>query len=329
MKSSKTLILIVIAGLIGLLYFPIYYANAQEKPEGYPERQIELILGAGAGGGTDIFSRTIAIGARRILKVPMVVINIPAAGGAECMAELQSRPADGYTLMAINPVQIIAYVMKRSPFGPDSFAPIINCQRDVLMLLVRAKSPFQSIDDLLKYARENPRKLTIGGTGAGGFDEVMSALFAKAAGVQTKYIPFDSGSEMHSQLLGGHIDAMLDEPGPTASLLDANKIRVLLAFAEDRLKAFPEVPSSVERGWDITLGAWRGIAAKAGTSPKIIAYLHQVFKKSMEHRAYQAIEKSSYLHLRPGYLTPEQFKQLLEKELEVYSNTLKDLGYIK
>lgn len=326
MRSRSVWVVMVVFLLV---CFISQYGAAQEKPKDYPKRQVEFLVGAGPGGGTDIFARTISIEARRLLGVPLVVLNLPAAAGAEAVAELQKRPSDAHTLMAINPVQIITHVTKTSPFGPDAFEPIINCQRDVLTLLVRAESPFKTLDSLLDYARQNPSKLTVGGTGAGSFDEVMSALFAKAAGIRTKYIPFDSGSEMIAQLLGGHIAAILDEPGPVAPLLESGKVRMLLAFAEKRLNPFPEVPSSVERGWDVTLGAWRGIAAKKGTSPEIVAYLHNVFKRSMAAPAYKAVEKASHLELLPGYMTPEQFKQLMNKELEIYTNALKELGYVK
>jgi putative tricarboxylic transport membrane protein len=342
-RREKRLIgsLVAIFFLAGILF--AVGAQAQEKPADYPKRKIEWNLWYGPGGGTDIFSRTIGIPARRGLRpAPLVIINIPGAAGANGMIYTMEQPADGYTITSIGNDLPINDVLKRAkfkgkPLTIDDFVPIIRCQYDTATIQVSAKKskstgkPFKDIKDLIKYAKSNPGKVTIGGTGSAGFDEVVVAMFMKAGGIKAKYVPFDSAGKMHAQVLGGHIDAMFEEFGSTISLLEKGDINALVVFKEDRVKdkRFAKIPTAPELGWDVTLGRWRGIGAKAGTPPDRIGYLHQVFKKAMGHSVYKNMEKNLLLDLRPGYMGPKELDVLIKKEKETFSRVLMDLGYLK
>ena len=329
--------------LVGILFVAGGQAAGIKKPADYPKRKIEWNLWYGPGGGTDIFSRTIGIPARRYLKpAPLVIINIPGAAGANGMIYTMEQPADGYTITSIGNDLPINDVLKRAkfkgkPLTINDFVPIIRCQYDTATIQVSAKKskskgkPFKNIKDFVKYAKANPGKVSIGGTGSAGFDEVVVVMFLKAAGIEAKYVPFDSAGKMHAQVLGGHIDAMFEEFGSTISLLEKGDIKALVVFTEERVKdkRFAEIPVAPELGWDVTLGRWRGIGARAGTSPERIEYLHQIFKKAMGHSLYKSMEKTRLLDLRPGYMGPKELAGLIKKEKETFSSVLKDLGYVK
>jgi putative tricarboxylic transport membrane protein len=344
-RRDKRLIgsLMTLFFLIGILFAAGAQAADIKKPADFPKRKIEWNLWYGPGGGTDIFSRTIGIPARRYLSpAPLVIINIPGAAGANGMIYTMEQPADGYTITSIGNDLPINDVLKRAkfqgkPLTIDDFVPIIRCQYDTATIQVSAKKSksqgkaFKNIKDFVKFAKDNPGKVTIGGTGSAGFDEVVVAMFLKAAGIEAKYVPFDSAGKMHAQVLGGHIDAMFEEFGSTISLLEKGDIKALIVFKEDRVKdkRFSKIPSAPELGYDVTLGRWRGIGAKAGTPPDRIEYLHQVFKKAMGHSVYKNMEKNLLLDLRPGYMGPKELAELIKKEREAFSNVLKGLGYIK
>lgn len=335
--------LVALFFLVGILFVAGAQAADIKKPADYPKRKIEWNLWYGPGGGTDIFSRTIGIPARRHLKpAPLVIINIPGAAGANGMIYTMEQPADGYTITSIGNDLPINDVLKRAkfkgrPLTIDDFVPIIRCQYDTATIQVSSKKshskgkPFKNIKDFVKYAKANPGKVTIGGTGSAGFDEVVVASFLKAAGIETKYVPFDSAGKMHAQVLGGHIDAMFEEFGSTISLLEKGDIKALVVFKEDRVKdkRFSKIPVAPELGWDVTLGRWRGIGARAGTPPDRIEYLHQIFKKAMGHSIYKSMEKTRLLDLRPGYMGPKDLAELIKKEKDTFSSVLKELGYIK
>ena len=122
---------------------------------------------------------------------------------------------------------------------------------------------------------------------------------------------------------------MFEEFGPTIALLEKGDLKPLVVFKEDRVKQFADVPAALELGWDITLGRWRGIGARAGTPPDRIEYLHQIFKKAMGHSLYKNMEKNLLLDLRPGYMGPKDLSGLIKKEKDTFAQVLKELGYVK
>ncbi|MFO8089989.1 MAG: tripartite tricarboxylate transporter substrate binding protein [Desulfatiglandaceae bacterium] len=335
---------IFVIGLFSLAFLltPLAFAADIPKPEDYPEQKIEWNLWYGPGGGTDVFSRTIGIPARKMLPAPLVIINIPGAAGANGMIYTMDQPADGYTITSIGNDLPINDVLQRAkyegkPLGIEDFEPIIRCQYDTATIQVstaKSKSkgtPFKDIQEFIEYAKAHPGEVSIGGTGSAGFDEVAVNVFMQEAGIECNYIPYDSAGKMHAQVLGGHIDAMFEEFGPTVSLLEQGSLKALIVFKEDRVQKepFADIPAAPELGYDVTLGRWRGIGCKVGTPPERIEYLHQVFKEAMEASTYKTMEKSRLLDLRPGYMGPAELKEAIKKEKEVFSKVLEELGYVK
>ena len=300
-----------------------------EKPKGYPERNVEVIVGWGAGGGTDTYMRSISIHARRLMKNPLVIINMSGASGAKAAEYVQQQPADGYTLWACGSNFPINIALKKTKYSADDFVPVIRNQWDVGVIQASTeKGRFKTIQELIAYAKDHPGEVSIGGTGAASFDEIVVSLFAEKAGIKLKYIPYEKAGKIHAAVLGGHLDAMFEEPGPTIDLIEAKKLKPLVVFMKNRLKEFEDVPTALELGYDVTPGIWRGLLAKKGTPPEIVKYLHDVFKASAEHSLYKAIEKQRYLHLRPGYMGSADFAALIKKEVGIYREVLKKLGHI-
>lgn len=325
--SIISLIVIILSGLTGG-----GFSNAAaeiKQPEGFPERGIEVVVGWGAGGGTDTYMRAISIHARRLLKVPLTIINMPGASGAKAAEYLQQQPADGYTIWAMGSNLPINIALKKTKYNVDDFEPIIRNQWDVAMIQVNPeKGKFTSAQEMIEYAKKNPGEVSMGGTGAASFDEVVCGLFSDKAGIKIKYIPYEKAGSMHAAVLGGHLDAMFEEPGPTIDLIETGKLKPIVVFMEKRLEKFPDLPTAKELGYDVTMGIWRGLQAKAGTPPEIVQYLHDIFKAAAEDSLYKAIEKQRYLHLRPGYMNGKDFKELIRQEVEIYRDVLKKLGHI-
>jgi putative tricarboxylic transport membrane protein len=288
----------------------------------FPSRTIEVSNMFGPGGGTDIFVRTLAIDARRILKAPIVVTNITAGQGIAATRYVLDQPADGYTLLAFGPEQIFNAILGRIDY--KEFDGVVMCQQDQSMFFVnKEKGKFKSIKEVIQFAKNNPGKIKIAGTGAAGYDEVLVKQFNKKAGVELTYVPYESASEAKAALVGGHIDLLHEEPGVIISLIDAGTILPILVFTEGRLKRFPDVPTGRESGIDITFGRWRGLAVKKGTAKENIKILHDGFKKAMDSDVYQTITHSQLLDLRPGYLNAEDFTKFWVEQDKIYSEILK------
>jgi putative tricarboxylic transport membrane protein len=315
--------------LLGVILTPFLVGSiwSQDKPIDYPTREIEVVVQYPVGGGSDIFIRSLMMPARKYLKVTIQFTNLAGGGGVRASNYVLSRPADGYTIYTFNPEQIINTIFGREDYR--KFVPLCNIQQDQSVLCVMGESPFKTIQDLMRYAKENPGKLRFTGTSEGSPDEVIVMLFSKKAGIKVKYLPFDAASESHASVLRGQVEVLHEEPGVIMSLIESNKLKPLIVFTEKRLEAFPNVPTARELGYDITLGRWRGLCMKKGTSQKIINYLAEVFKKCTGDPSYKTIAHSNLLDLRPGWKDPEEYGKFWNEEYSRYYEILKELGYLK
>ena len=161
-----------------------------------------------------------------------------------------------------------------------------------------------------------------------GFD-IMPERIEVMKKLGVKFLPSDELTSV-SDVLTVHV-ACFEEFGSTIGLLEKGDLKALVIFKEDRVKdkRFADIPVAPELGWDVTLGRWRGIGAKAGTPPEAIEHLHQVFKKAMGHSLYKGMEKSRLLDLRQGYMGPKELALDIEREKKTFEKVLKDLGYVK
>jgi len=324
MKSigyKKIFVLLIMSCLV----FSAFTAMAEDK---YPSRNIEFVVGWGAGGGSDIFSRIINIPVRGVLKTNIAIINMPGAASALSMEYVQKQPADGYTILQLTSELVSNQLQGRSKYTHRDFTPIMRAHVDTGMFQASPKSPFKTWAAFLQFAKTGGRKIRLGGTGAAGFDEIASLVILDSAGIADKvtYVPFDSAGEMHAALLGGHLDAMYEEPGVTLDMIQTGKMIPLLVFTKERLKKFPDVPSAGELGYAIPPMIWRGVVVKKGTPQNIVDILEAAYKKAMDSDMYKAFEKQGLLDLVPGYLGSKDFAADLDREYEVYKKIIQKLA---
>lgn len=291
--------------------------------ESYPEKEIEVYVGHGPGGGTDTFVRTITNQMSDILDGEFNIINQEGGSGVVAMKNAMQQPADGYTLIG-DSAYAVTTAAGTNEYGLDQVVPIARVQSDTYALQVK-KGSFESIDELVSYAEENPGEVRIGAVGTMGIDEITARRFMKEAGVEMNYIPMEGAGEMHSGILGGHIDVMLEEVGPTMSYIEDDEFEPLVFFAEDRIEDFSEVPTTVEKGWNLTDGVERYLMAPADTPQEIIDKLESAAKDAMETEEYQEYAKNSYLDLRDGWMGSEDFKEKLKEDIKKYESILAEI----
>jgi putative tricarboxylic transport membrane protein len=311
--------------VIFILFFGVAVVSGADQ---FPSRNIDYVVGWGAGGGSDIFGRIICMPVRRYLKTTISVVNMPGAASAIAMDYVQKQPADGYTLLGLTSELVSNQLQGRTRYTHREFTPIIRAHVDIGMIQCGPKSPFKNWQELLDFAEKGERKIRFGGTGAASFDQIASMIIFDSAGIADKvtYIPFDSAGEMHAQLLGGHLDAMYEEPGVTLNLIEAGQMIPLIVFIKDRLEKFPNVPSAGELGYEIPPMMWRGIVVKKGTPQPVVDTLEAAFTKAMDGSMYKAFEKERMLDMFPGFMGSKDFEADLEREYGLYSNVLKKIG---
>lgn len=302
--------------------------NSSSAGIAFPEKEITLIVGSGAGGGLDMMSRTLQPEMAKILGVDFVVENMKGGAGSVAMQHVIDLNADGYTLYTNSVDLILNDCMGKIEYTRKDLVPVCRVQMDQSILWVRSDSPFETMEDLVDYAKDNPGKLNFSGSQAAGIDEVVCCSLFNAAEISCNYIPYESGSESMAALLGGHVDVAHEEPAAAMAQYQAGEIRPIVVCTEERLDAFPDTPTARELGYDVTLGNWRGIFVKAGTDPEIVQKLQNAIVTAMESEAYKQFAAKSLLDLRPGYADTEAFTAFLDEQYDIYHKILEDLGYL-
>lgn len=321
MQTSLTKFAALLALSVGLVA-----QAAAADVKGYPARNVEAINQFGPGGGTDLFIRAIGQPFADLTGRSLVGISVTGGGGIPAATQFFGRRADGHTLMAIGPEEVINHAKGR--IDATKFMPVARVQYDQGLFYVRSESPIKSLQDLIEHARKNPGKLSISMTGAAGFDETLVGLWNSKSGAELNPVPFDSGAESVSAVLGGHTDLLYEEYGPTRALIESGKLRPLVVFAENRLPVLPDVPTAREAGVDVTLGRWRGFALKEGDDKAHAGALFSIFEKAVKDERYKAVEEKNGLQYRSVLLGPDEFKAFLDSEIEIYRTVLKSLGHI-
>lgn len=294
--------------------------------KGYPARNVEAINQFGPGGGTDLFIRAIGQPFADITGKSLVGLSVTGGGGIPAATQFFSRRPDGHTLMALGPEEVINHAKGR--IDATKFMPVARVQYDQGLFYVNADSPIKTVQDLVEHARKNPGKLSISMTGAAGFDETLIGLWNARSGAELNAVPFDSGAEAVSAVLGGHTDLMYEEYGPSRALIEAGRLRPLVVFSEERLPVLPDVPTAREVGIDVTLGRWRGFALKQGDDKAHAGALFNIFQKAAQDPRYKSVEEKNGLQYRSVLLGPDEFKAFLDSEIETYRAVLKSLGHI-
>jgi putative tricarboxylic transport membrane protein len=232
-----------------------------------PDKPIEFVVQAAAGGGTDIMARSIAkvFADEKIITVPINVVNKPGGSGAVACSYIDSRKkGDPHLIATMTGGYITTPVQGQSPVSYKNFTNFaILCVEDYVGV-VRADSPYKSLKDVIAAAKLKPNGIRVGGTGPGSSDAIIRNRIEKAAKVQLNFITFQSGGEVNAALLGGNVDFASPNPSEATQLVKAGRLRPLAMFSQERLAQWKDVPTAKEQGIDVTLDQFRGLAGASG-----------------------------------------------------------------
>ena len=256
---------------------------------GFPSKPITLIVQSSAGGGSDIFARTLAaiVEKERLLPQPIVVENKPGGSGALAYAYVAGKRKDPHFLLTATPSFLTVPIIRNSQVTYKDFTPIANFAFDDFFIVVRADSRVKTLRDLITEAKANPRKITAGGTQLGGSDSISLHLIEKAVGIQFNYITFNGGGEQNTALLGGHVDVVMLNPGEALELARAKQVRVLAVLSEKRLPTAPDVATAREQGVDATFRQFRGVVAPADVPAEARRVLEEAMRRYSQSEGYK------------------------------------------
>ncbi len=309
---------------IGMLIFALTSPAWAEK---YPNRPIDFICTWGVGGGADQMARVIGKLTEKILGVALPVSNVPGSSGNTGMANLLTARADGYTIATYMGETLCTIPLGMARYKVTDLEWIARTQVAESYLFVRTESPFKTIQDLLKFAKENPGKLKVAATGFGTGDDI-TVRFLASKGFKMTMIPIAQPGERYASTLGGHSEVLYEQTGDIKQYLEAKQLRPLIIFAEKRHPAFPDIPCSVELGYEITLPQWRSIVAKKGVPTDRAKILSDAFKKTTETPEWKKFAEEQYLDPE-SYMGPDKFGSWVAGEVEMRGKFMKTFGMIK
>ena len=297
-------------------------AGAQE-PSFPTKGNIELTVLFAAGSSADITARLVADGMSKYLPGNVIVVNRPGAGGAIGYRHVASQKADGYSLVWNSNSISTTYYSGVLPFDYRAFDPVARVLVESPVLGVRADAPWKTLAEFIADAKAHPGGLTVGNSGIGSHTHIASAALFKAAGVEVIEVPY-AAAQVVPSLIGGHIDALVQLPGALATYVKAGTVRLLAALIPQRDPALPDVPTAIEQGVNVSVEAWRGVAAPRGTPAPVVRALEAAIRKTVEAPEFaRACER---LGVRPAYLPAAEFGPLIAKEDAELSLLMQQIG---
>ncbi len=291
----------------------------------WPNKPVRLTIAYGAGGTTDMSARMMASLLEKELGQTIIAQNKPGGGGSVAASIASTQRPDGYNLFTLvtAPAAITPH-MQELPFNPlTDFTPIARYGLWHYALVVKADSPFNTLDDLIAYAKKNPGKVSYGLSGSGNPQHLVMERLKKETGIDLKAIPFKNGAEAVTAAMGGHISAVA---GVTEWVpqVKAGEMRLLAVFDAERMKEFPEVPTLKELGYDIVAPSCLGIAGPKGIPAPVVAKLEKAVKKVMaDPKFVQLMDK---IMIKTAYLDSKDFGLYIKEIYEQQGRIIRDAG---
>ncbi|MEI8147307.1 MAG: tripartite tricarboxylate transporter substrate binding protein [Alphaproteobacteria bacterium] len=292
-----------------------------------PERPIRLIVPWTAGGPADTHFRALAEVATRGFGQPVVVENRPGATGTLGATTLKEARPDGLVVSQMPPgVFRVPLLSPRPAYDPmTDFTWIIQLTGSVFGTVVRADSPWQSLGDLLAYARANPGKVNYGTLGIASSQHLGMERIAAQAGVIWTHVPYRGTSETLTALISGHIDAA-GESSSWAPMVEEGRLRLLATWGSARPPRFANVPTLTELGIPIVVEAQYGLAGPRGMDPGVVQALHDGFRVALFNPAHlAALER---FHQRPLYLNSADYTLAVREQFETEREALRRIGML-
>lgn len=293
----------------------------------FPQRAIKLVVAFPAGGPTDITMRQLAENASKILGQPIIVENRPGASGSLPASQLQSTPADGYTIAQL-PMSVMRLPfttgLKWNPVEDLSY--ILNVTGYAFCMVASTQSGLKSWAEMVAWAKANPGKLTIGNTGTYTSPHVTSAIIAQQLGLDVVHVPYKGSAELMRATMAGEVMVAADTSA-VIPYVDEGRMVALNVWTEKRLPTLPQTPTLIELGLPTTQYSPFGLVGPKGMPAEVQARLHDAFKQAMEMDSYQAMLKR--FEMLPIYMDSNAYKQFAKDSTALEKEALAKLDHAK
>lgn len=290
-------------------------ASVSQLTFAYPEKPIKIIIPSVPGGVSDAVGRLYAEEIGKELKNPVVPENVPGVGTIMAIKRTLNSPADGYTVpIFANTIVTMPYVDKKAGFKTKDFEGVSYLSKMPLALVVSSDSKFNTLKDLVDFAKKNPEHVSFSSVGVGTTSHLPAELFAQNAGVKFQMISYKGSAQAIPDVVSGRVDFMMSNAATAGELMKAGKVKALATTSKERNDHFPGVPTFTELGYqDVVYELILGLMVKKGTSPEVISKLSAAAEKVKDYEHVKKRLKELGQDL-PAENSPEKFNAFLANE---------------
>src|SRR4051794_22253030 len=302
-----------------------------------PTKPVEIVVAAGAGGASDQMARMMqaAIQKNNLMKQPMVVSLKGGASGAEALMYMKSSEGDPNKVLIAYSLIYMLPLSAKIPFNWRELTPVSVIALDEFVLWVNAQEPYKTVKEFVDAAKSANPPFKMGGTGSRREDHVLTVFLEEKTGAKFAYLPYKSGGEAATQLVGNHTAANVNNPSENLEVWRAGQVRALCVFDNERMsyktKVTPEqswndIPTCKDQGLDVEYTMLRGLFLPPKVSADQAAFYVDLFKKIADTPEFKDyMEKQA---LKPVFLTGPEMVSFLEKDEALHKQLMTDAGFV-
>ena len=307
-------------------------ANAWE-----PTKSVEIVVAAGAGGASDQMARMMqaAIQKNDLIKQPVVVSLKGGASGAEALMYMKGSDGDANKVLIAYSLIYMLPLSANIPFNWRDLTPISVVAMDEFALWANAEQPYKTVKEFVDAAKASATPFKMGGTGSKREDHVLTAFMEKKTGAKFSYLPYKSGGEAATQLVGNHIASNVNNPSENLEVWRAGQVRPLCVFDKERIAytekvagdmSWNDIPTCLEQGLDVQYLMLRGLFLPGKVKPEEAAFYVDLSKKIVETPEYK--DYMAKQALKPIFLTGPEMLKFLEEDDTLNKSLMTEAGFV-
>jgi len=304
--------------------------TSMDKPGGFPERALTMIVPYGPAGGSGQVAGAMAEAVTNLTGVAINRDHKPGGSGTVGMTAYMAAPADGYNVLEHIDDAASAHALDSSITNPgEDLIPLVVSQVTFSQIYIRSgEDRFTDWPSFVEWVKAQDGKATIANVSKeGSMERVTMRFITDAAGMEIQQISFDKGAPRYGALLGGQVDALFEQPGDVRNFLDAGEFKPILTIFDERPGVFADTPTHREMGMDFDpLLRFRGFFVHKDAPADRVEWLKWAFQRGYCEDSYQAFNESKFMTVIDSYRETEGAKELIAKTVDQYREVYKAMG---
>jgi putative tricarboxylic transport membrane protein len=321
----------------GAVALTLMLATGNASAAWEPSKPVEIIVAAGAGGASDQMARMMqaAIQKNNLIKQPVVVSLKGGASGAEALMHMKASEGDPNKVLIAYSLIYMLPLSAKVPFNWRDLTPVAVIAFDEFVLWVNANQSYKSVKDFADAAKASGTPFKMGGTGSKREDHVLTVLLEKKTGAKFAYLPYTSGGEAATQLVGNHTSSNVNNPSENLEVWRAGQVRPLCVFARERIgyknkvsgeTSWSDIPTCKDQGIDVQYQMLRAMFLPGKVTAEQTAFYEDLFRKVTQTPEYKEyMEKQA---LKPAFLTGKDMVKFLEEDDKLNKDLMSEAGFV-